>query len=86
MILGSKVGLLQAGAPPYARPARPLIAIESKLSLCLLNKFLVWHKKFGPAQNILGPVKGQGIRVYFPNIYTVPSGFANFVFEVQSHM
>ena len=21
----------------------------------------VWHKKFGPAQNILGPVKGQGI-------------------------
>jgi hypothetical protein len=20
---------------------------------------LVWHKKFGPAQNILGPVKGQ---------------------------
>ena len=27
-----------------------------------VNKFLVWHKKFGPAQNILGPVKGQGIR------------------------
>ena len=32
---------------------------------CLLlpqyvNKFLAWHKKFGPAQNILGPVKGQG--------------------------
>ena len=25
------------------------------------NKFLVWHKTFGPAQNILGPVKGQGI-------------------------
>ena len=24
-----------------------------------LNKFLVWHKKFGPAQNIFGPVKGQ---------------------------
>ena len=22
---------------------------------------MVWHKKFGPAQNILGPVKGQGI-------------------------
>jgi hypothetical protein len=22
---------------------------------------LVWLKKFGPAQNILGPVKGQGI-------------------------
>ena len=27
-----------------------------------LNEFLVWHKKFEPAQNILGPVKGQGIR------------------------
>ena len=27
-----------------------------------VNKFLAWHKKFGPAQNILGPVKGQGIR------------------------
>jgi hypothetical protein len=26
-----------------------------------VNKFLVWHKKFGSAQNILGPVKGQGI-------------------------
>ena len=21
---------------------------------------VVWHKKFGPSQNILGPVKGQG--------------------------
>ena len=26
-----------------------------------VNKFLVWHNKFGPARNILGPVKGQGI-------------------------
>ena len=25
-------------------------------------KFLIWFKNFGPAQNILGPVKGQGIR------------------------
>jgi len=25
-----------------------------------VNHFLVWHKKFGPAQNVLGPVKGQG--------------------------
>ena len=24
-------------------------------------KFLGWLKKFGPVQNILGPVKGQGI-------------------------
>ena len=28
----------------------------------IYNKFLVWHKKFGLAQNILGPVKGQGIK------------------------
>ena len=44
----------------------------SKISFCAdrkvfeeaLNavKFLDWLKKFGPAQNILGPVKGQGIR------------------------
>ena len=26
-----------------------------------VNKFLVWHKKIGPAQSILGPVKGQSI-------------------------
>ena len=26
-------------------------------------KFLGWLKKFGPAQNILGPVKGQGMRL-----------------------
>ena len=26
-----------------------------------VNKFLVRHKNFGPAQNMLGPVKGQGI-------------------------
>ena len=25
------------------------------------NHLFVWHKKFGPAQNILGPVKGQGL-------------------------
>jgi hypothetical protein len=25
------------------------------------NHLFVWHKKFGPNQNILGPVKGQGI-------------------------
>ena len=26
-----------------------------------VNKFLVQQKKIGPAQNILGPVEGQGI-------------------------
>ena len=28
-----------------------------------VNKFLGWLKKFGPAQNILGPVKEQGISI-----------------------
>ena len=26
-----------------------------------VNKLLVPHKNFGPVQNILGPVEGQGI-------------------------
>ena len=28
-------------------------------------KFLGWLKEFGPAQKILGPVKGQGISAIF---------------------
>ena len=28
------------------------------------SNFLGWLKKFGLAQNILGPVKGQGINLY----------------------
>jgi len=28
-----------------------------------LNQFLVWHKKFGPAQNVFGPAKEQGTRL-----------------------
>ena len=36
-----------------------------------VNKTLVCHKRFGPAQNILGPVKGQGKRkIFFFNIYS----------------
>ena len=29
------------------------------------KKILVWHKKFEPAQNILGPEKEQGNSVWF---------------------
>ena len=29
-----------------------------------VNQFLVWHKKFRPAQNVLGPVKVQGISTF----------------------
>ena len=28
------------------------------------TKFMEWLKTFGPAQNILGPVKGQGINAF----------------------
>ena len=37
--------------------------LAQKTILLTVNKFLVWHKKFGfgLAQNILGPVKGRGI-------------------------
>ena len=34
-----------------------------------VNKFLVWHKKFRPAQNILRPVKGQGKRPILSNLH-----------------
>ena len=33
-----------------------------------VNKFLGWLKKFGPAQKILEPVKGQGIRLFLANL------------------
>ena len=32
-------------------------------------KFLSWLKKFGPAQKILGPVKGQGKSYHFLAIH-----------------
>jgi hypothetical protein len=38
--------------------------LAQKPILLNANHLFVWHKKFGPAQNILGPVKGQGISFY----------------------
>ena len=40
-------------------------------------KFLGWLKKFGPAQTILGPVKGQGISI---NMYLKWVEIAGFYF------
>ena len=40
-------------------------------------KFLGWLKKFGPAKNIFGPVKGQGIR--FLNMF---QQFSNNIFHI----
>ena len=34
-------------------------------------EFLGWLKKFGPAQNILGPVKGQGISIKMAFIFLI---------------
>ena len=39
-----------------------------KTILLNANHLFVWHKKFGPAQNILGPVKGQGISDFYVRV------------------
>ena len=41
------------------------------------SNFLGWLKKFGPAQNILGPVKGQGINFQIPEPYSNQRGGAD---------
>ena len=58
-----------ASSKPFVPAQKPILQNANHLAqnFCdchnmYVNKFLVWHKKFGPAQNILGPVKGQGIR------------------------
>ena len=49
----------------------------------------VWLKKFGPTQNILGPVKGQGIRVLFEtetiNLPFAQCGRFDFLFHPEIH-
>ena len=44
-----------------------------------VNEYLVWHKKFGPAQNIFGPVKGQDIII----LHMKGLGMRNFQFEIR---
>ena len=39
--------------------------VTATISGQYVDKFLFWHKKFEPVQNILGPVKGQGIKTWF---------------------
>ena len=59
-----------AYSKPFVPAKKPILLIANHLfawhkmfvtATKYLNKYLVRHKKFGPAQNILGPVKGQGI-------------------------
>ena len=40
--------------------------LAQKPILLNANHLFVWHKKFRLAQNILGPVKGQGIKYQMP--------------------
>ena len=40
-------------------------------------KFLDWHKIFGPAQIIFGPVKGQGISAMFEETDNKISNFSS---------
>ena len=56
--------------PNVLSQSKNLIAFSASSKTCVLaqkqhslnaNHHFVWHKTFGPAQNILGPVKGQGI-------------------------
>ena len=57
-------------------------ALAQKPILMNANHRSFWHKKFGPAQYILGPVKGQGIIQRVQNIFllTMISRFYNFCF------
>jgi hypothetical protein len=49
--------------------------------------FLVWHKNFEPAQNILGPVKGQGIIVWkmFRRLKFCHTGICSYCYGVPFH-
>ena len=44
----------------YSASSKSFVPTQKTILLNAKHLF-VWHKKFGPAQNILGPVKGQGI-------------------------
>ena len=45
----------------FSASSKPFVPAQKPI-LLNANHLFVWHKKFGPAQNVLGPVKGQGIR------------------------
>ena len=56
-----------------SRPKKPILLNANHLFVLhkmfvttqYINKFLVWLKIFGQAQNIFGPVKGQGNNLMF---------------------
>ena len=46
-----------------------------------VNKFLGWLKKFGPAQNILGPVKHKALDYQTVKLRGFPDGFSHIIFK-----
>ena len=46
-----------------------------------INKFLVWYKQFGSAQNILGPVQGKGIRVVLDKWLNIDCNCSYYIFQ-----
>ena len=64
------------GSHKHFVPDKKLICIQQNWFLCQQKrfwrgtKFLGWLKIFGQAQNVLGPVKGQGISLKFQKART----------------
>ena len=57
---------LSASSKTFVLAPKPILLNANHLLVCYkmfvtATICMFWHKKFGPAQNILGPVKGQGI-------------------------
>ena len=46
----------------FSASSKTFVPAQKPISLNA-NNLLVWHKKFGPAQNSLRPVEGRGIRI-----------------------
>ena len=60
-----KLTAFSAASKTFVLAQKPILLNENHLfvwhKMFVTVKFLVWHKKFGLAQNILGLVRGQGI-------------------------
>ena len=48
----------------FSASSKPFVPAQKPI-LLNANHLFIWHKKFGLAQNILGPVKGQSISLLY---------------------
>ena len=62
-----------AQKPILLNANHPFVLHKMFVTATICKKKLVWHKRFRPAQNILGPVKGQGIREICIKLVFVPA-------------